>query len=98
MANNNIKSRNSNTKIKKRGLVMTENKNSIILPMIISFCFPVILYIQTLNFGFIYFDEDGILMNNIDFLKDTKHIFHAFLTDAFIGKSLFYRPCRRFPI
>jgi tetratricopeptide (TPR) repeat protein len=68
-------------------------KNFSILFVVIAFCLPVLLYLQTVNFGFSYFDDDGIIINNIKFLSDFSNAPHAFLTDAFIIKmSHFYRP------
>ncbi|HNW97549.1 MAG TPA: tetratricopeptide repeat protein [Bacteroidales bacterium] len=68
-------------------------KNNTVLFAVIAFCLPVLLYIQTLNFGFTYFDDDGIIINNIGFLDNFKNISKAFYTDAFVtGISAFYRP------
>ena len=60
---------------------------------IIAFCLPVLLYLQTIKFGFTYFDDNIIIINNINFLSDFGNAHLAFLTDAYIIKSsLFYRP------
>ena len=45
--------------IKKNTLIISEKKNSSILPIIIAFCLPVLLYLQTINFGFTHFDDDS---------------------------------------
>ena len=69
------------------------NNSKAYLPFIIIFCFPVLLYLQTLTFGFTHFDDDFIILNNLPFLSDFHNAHLAFLTDAFIGKSSsFYRP------
>ncbi|HOY39876.1 MAG TPA: tetratricopeptide repeat protein [Bacteroidales bacterium] len=63
------------------------------LQLIIIFLLPFLLYSQTISFGFTYFDDDGIIIRNIDFLSDAGNIPEAFLTDQFILKdSSFYRP------
>ncbi|MGD1043775.1 MAG: tetratricopeptide repeat protein [Bacteroidota bacterium] len=70
-----------------------KDKKDTILPVIIVFCLPVLLYLQTLSFGFIYFDDDGMILNNIAFLSNFGNAPQAFLTDPFIIKtSPFYRP------
>ena len=79
--------------VKKKTVIIPEKKNSFALPLIIAFCVPVLLYLQTVTFGFTYFDDDGLIIKNIDFLKNFGNIGKAFLTDAFIIKmSSFYRP------
>ena len=71
----------------------SNNRKCAILPIIIVFCLPVLLYLQTLGFGFTYFDDNLIIINNISFLSDFGNILKAFLTDQFISKaSPFYRP------
>jgi tetratricopeptide (TPR) repeat protein len=78
---------------KKNVSVISERKNSFILPVIIAFCLPVLLYIQTVNFKFTYFDDDGIIVDNIKFLSNSQNARQAFLTDAFIANSSpLYRP------
>ena len=54
--------------------------------IIIVFCVPVILYLQTINFGFTHFDDDIIISNNITFLSDFGNAPQAFHTDPFIDK------------
>ena len=78
---------------KKYSVNIPENKNISALPFIIAFCIPVLLYLQTVSFGFTYFDDDGMIVNNIKFLSNFHNAAHAFLTDALIVKaSPFYRP------
>ncbi len=68
-------------------------RKGIFVSFVISFCLPVLLYIQTLGFGFIAFDDNEIITNNIAFLSDFRNAPKAFLTDAFLTKSShFYRP------
>jgi hypothetical protein len=68
-------------------------KSNTILPVIIALCIPVLLYLQTLSFGFTYFDDNKIIINNITFLSDFKNALQAFQTDAFIKETgYFYRP------
>lgn len=57
------------------------------------FGIPFLLYIQTLSYGYIHFDDDLIIEQNLAYLHDRHHIFDAFTTDQFIVKtSSFYRP------
>ena len=78
---------------KQRLLTVLKNKKDIILPVIVVFCFPVLLYLQTLRFGFIDFDDHEIISKHINFLIDFRNAPKAFLTDAFLGEnSHFYRP------
>ena len=91
---NNIQIRYQNN---KKSIVISKKKDSLFLPYIIVFCLPVLLYIQTIKFGFTGFDDEMIISNNINFLKDFSNAHHAFLTDAFIDKSSsFYRPLQSF--
>lgn len=54
---------------------------------------PFFLYIKTVGYLLINFDDVAIIINNIDFLSDIKNIGTAFKTDAFIGAhGDFYRP------
>ncbi len=70
-----------------------KNKKDTILPVIIVFCLPVLLYLQTLTFGFTGFVDTDITTGNITFLSDFRNAPQAFLTDAFLTKrSQFYRP------
>jgi tetratricopeptide (TPR) repeat protein len=74
-------------------LTFLKNKKDTILPIVIVFCLPVLLYLQTLSFGFIDFDDHEIISKNINFLSDFRNAPQAFLTDAFLGKiNHFYRP------
>jgi tetratricopeptide (TPR) repeat protein len=80
---------------KSRQILLTspKNKKDTILPVIIVFCLPVLLYLQTLTFGFTGFVDTDITTGNITFLSDFRNAPHAFLTDAFLIKSShFYRP------
>ena len=74
-------------------LIFLKNKKDTILPIVIVFCLPVLIYLQTLSFSFIYFDDNEIITNNITFLSDFRNAPQVFLTDAFLVKSShFYRP------
>lgn len=71
----------------------TKNWNGRFLPLILVFCIPVLLYVQTLKFGFTNFDDDLIIKNNTTFLSDFHNAPKAFQTDAYLdGSSHFYRP------
>jgi hypothetical protein len=72
---------------------ISKKRSVSILLLLIAFCIPVLLYLQTINFGFTYFDDDSIIINNYAFLSHFGNCHKAFLTDAFITKtSSFYRP------
>ena len=88
-----IKNQQNKSVAKKQTVIITEKKNNSAIPFIIAFCLPVLLYLQTVVFGFTYNDDDGLIVNNIKFLSSFGNATHAFLTDAFIVKaSPFYRP------
>ncbi len=68
-------------------------KNNYFIPLIVVFCLPVLLYLQTLRFDFTNFDDDFMIQNQLSFLQDFHNIANAFVTDQFISKtSSFYRP------
>ena len=95
MKNNNRKPQQQLSKntIKKNKLIIAEKGKDSIFFLIIAFCLPVLLYLQTVKFGFTNFDDDTIITNNISFLSNFGNAHKAFLTDAFIGKATsFYRP------
>lgn len=68
-------------------------RKELIIAVFLVFSLPVLLYLQTVTFGYTRFDDDKIIENQIPFLKDVQHIPRAFVTDAFNnGSSKFYRP------
>jgi hypothetical protein len=74
-------------------LTFLKNKKDTILPVIIVFCLPVLLYLQTLSFGFTCFDDNDIITNNITFLSDFRNAPQAFLKNAIMGEGdHLYRP------
>ena len=82
-------------KLRSKQVLLTSLKNQkdTLLSVVIAFCLPVALYLQTLSFGFTYFDDNEIITNNIAFLNDFRNAPRVFLTDAFLVKSSnFYRP------
>ena len=73
--------------------IIPDTKKGTWIAMTIVFIVPVILYLQTVSFGFINFDDNEIITENEAFISDLKNIPEAFKTDAFIdGGSHFYRP------
>ena len=79
--------------IKENKAVITVKKKSSVLFIIIAFCIPLLVYLQTIKFGFTHLDDDLIISNNIAFLSNPGNAPLAFLTDQFIVKSTpFYRP------
>jgi len=74
-------------------LTFLKNKRGTFLPVIIVFCLPLLLYLQTLSFGFTYFDDNEIIINNITFLSNFRNAPQIFLQEAFLEKSTpLYRP------
>jgi len=64
-----------------------------ILPLIIVFCLPVLLYMHTIRFGFSGFDDDKMITEKVAFLSDFGNVSRVFLTDQFLMESgAFYRP------
>ncbi len=60
---------------------------------LIVFGVPVLVYLQTLSFGFTHFDDDVMITKNIAFLSNIGNILKAFITDQFLmGDTSFYRP------
>jgi len=93
MKKNNQRSQQNKNIIKKNTSTISKNRNASLLPIIIAFCVPVLLYLQTVNFKFTHFDDGDIISKNITFLSNFKNLHQSFLTDAFIIKiSPFYRP------
>jgi tetratricopeptide (TPR) repeat protein len=79
--------------LKQTLLTFLKNKKDTILPVVVVFCLPVLLYLQTIRFGFVDFDDHEIISKHISFLTDFRNAPQAFLTDAFLGEnSHFYRP------
>jgi Flp pilus assembly protein TadD len=79
--------------VEEKKSIVSKTRDNSALFIVIAFCLPVLLYLQTIGFGFTHFDDDGIILNNITFLSHLGNAFHAFITDAFIAKmSSFYRP------
>lgn len=74
-------------------LTFPKKRKDTILSVIVIFCLTVLLYLQTLTFGFTGFVDTDITAGNITFLSDLRNVPRAFLTDAFLIKSShFYRP------
>jgi protein O-mannosyl-transferase len=72
---------------------VSSNNKSTIIYVIIVFCLPVLLYLQTLGFGFIGYDDTDIISNNLAFLSDFRNAPRVFLKDALLADaSNFYRP------
>ncbi len=83
----NIKAYKTNANISSES---TKNK---ILPFLIAFAAPFLLYLQTLSFDLTFFDDDQLITKNIAFLSDPRNAAAVFLKNAFISSSSsFYRP------
>lgn len=73
-------------------LTLKSFKNSNATAFIL-FCIPVLLYLQTVFFGFTFFDDNSLILENAAYLGNLKNAGNLFLTDAFLHKtSAFYRP------
>jgi Flp pilus assembly protein TadD len=76
----------------KNTLTVSAKKHSFVT-LLIAFCFPVLLYLQTASFKYTHFDDDVIIINNIPFFSKIANAPQAFVTDAFIRRGgAFYRP------
>lgn len=54
---------------------------------------PVAIYIQSIKFDYTNFDDNGIILQKIDVIKNIKNLDTAFKVDAFFNKTGdFYRP------
>jgi tetratricopeptide (TPR) repeat protein len=54
---------------------------------------PFILYISALRLGFVYFDDDILIMDNYEKISHLSNLGRAFRTDAFFASlSPYYRP------
>ncbi|MEI6122452.1 MAG: tetratricopeptide repeat protein [Bacteroidota bacterium] len=72
---------------------LSAHRTKALSPYLIVFCTPLLLYLQTLWFGFTSFDDDKLITNNLPFLSHLRNTIPAFLTDAYLdGSSHFYRP------
>ncbi|MDP1622515.1 MAG: tetratricopeptide repeat protein [Bacteroidales bacterium] len=54
---------------------------------------PLVLYLSALRLGFVYFDDDILILDNYEKISDLSNIGRAFRTDAFFANlSPYYRP------
>jgi tetratricopeptide (TPR) repeat protein len=54
---------------------------------------PLLLYVAALRLGFVYFDDDILILINFDKISDLSNLGRAFRTDAFFASlSPYYRP------
>lgn len=61
--------------------------------LVVVFAVPVLIYLQTLTFGFTYFDDNKLILSNSKILSDFGNVARVFQTDAFLRDSgIFYRP------
>lgn len=81
-----------NTVVKKQKLNNWLNLKSW-RPYFIIFTIGFLLYSQTIWFGFTYFDDDVLVLNNAPILHNIKNIGTIFSNDVFSGNTkLYYRP------
>lgn len=63
------------------------------LLLLLLFAIPVLLYLQTVSFELVHFDDDLILTKNAEFLDHFGNVGKAFWKDAFLeDRGPFYRP------
>jgi tetratricopeptide (TPR) repeat protein len=68
-------------------------KNQYRLFLLLAFIIPVLVYIQTIGFGFVYLDDNRLIIDNTAFLSNFRNAGDVFFTDAFLTRSsYFYRP------
>lgn len=61
----------------------------------ILFCLPFFLYLPTVFFGFSYFDDNVLILENLNFLTDLNNFFRAFKEEVFHlpnFSAAYYRP------
>lgn len=62
-------------------------------PYFVIFALGFLLYSQTLFFDYTYFDDNELITNKIEVLKNVKNVPLIFSTDAFLSNSkVYYRP------
>ena len=60
---------------------------------IIVFFFPFAIYLTSLNLGFVYFDDDVLVLENQAKLSELSNLGKLFTTDVFLGQTVpYYRP------
>ena len=60
---------------------------------IIVFLLPFTLFLSSLNLGFVYFDDDVLVLENQATISDPANLGKVFTTDVFLGKTVpYYRP------
>ncbi|MEI7661473.1 MAG: glycosyltransferase family 39 protein, partial [Bacteroidota bacterium] len=60
---------------------------------VVVFLIPFILYLSALNLGFVYFDDDVLVLENQSTISNPASLGKIFTTDVFIGKTVpYYRP------
>ncbi len=66
-----------------------------IYQLLILFFVPLILYLPTILFGFSYFDDNVLILDNLDFLTNLDNFFQAFKEEVFHlpnFSAAYYRP------
>jgi hypothetical protein len=60
---------------------------------IVVFLLPIALYVSSISQGFVYFDDDVLVLENQELLSNTANFGKLFTTDVFIGHTVpYYRP------
>ncbi|MEI7723910.1 MAG: glycosyltransferase family 39 protein [Bacteroidota bacterium] len=60
---------------------------------IVVFLLPFLLYLSSLNLGYVYFDDDVLVLENQAKLSDPSNLGKLFTTDVFLGQTVpYYRP------
>jgi protein O-mannosyl-transferase len=60
---------------------------------IVVFLIPFLLYLSALNLGFVYFDDDVLVLENQATISNPANLGKIFTSDVFVGKTVpYYRP------
>ena len=84
-----------NKKIKKKGVELLPSEPAKLLrysPHLI-FIIAFLIYLPTIKSGFVYCDDDIVILDNYDKIKNFSNLFSAFTHDAYFSNSYpYYRP------
>jgi protein O-mannosyl-transferase len=62
-------------------------------PALLVLIIPLLLYVSALRLGFVYFDDDMLVLGNYEKISHLSNLWQAFRTDAFFASvSPYYRP------
>ena len=68
-------------------------RNKTLLHLLIITILPILVYVQSVNYDYTNFDDNGIILQKFDIVGNIHHIDTAFKVDAFFNPTGdFYRP------